>query len=180
MCSYFTINSCVRGYHIYQSVWTPLIGELLICQTEFGNPSDPYTVAVMYNNTSIVIGHVLRHISTVCHFFLRRNGNIICQVTEKRSYSLDLVQGRLEIPCTLTFSGTDCNVMTKVQKLIEKAHIISPGEPASKKVKLDDFSDNNDDHDPTWLSITGCLLTTSDKAVLLQNEMLNDKHIYFS
>ena len=70
--------------------------------------------------------------------------------------------------------------MTKVQKLIEKAHIISPGEPASKNVKPDDFSNDNDEHDPTWLSITGCLLTASDKAVLLQNEMLNDKHIYFS
>ena len=88
---------------------SPLIGELLTCQTEFGNPSDPYAVVVMYNNTSIVIGHVPRHISTVCHFFLRRNGNIICQVTGKRSYSSDLVQGRLEIPCTFTFSGTDCN-----------------------------------------------------------------------
>ena len=70
--------------------------------------------------------------------------------------------------------------MTKVQKLIEKASITSPGEPASKKVKLDDFSDDNNAHDPTWLSITGCLLTASDKAVLLQNEMLNDKHTYNS
>ena len=41
--------------------------------------------------------------------------NFFCQVTGKRRYSSDLVQGGVEIPCTLTFSGTDCNLMTKVQ-----------------------------------------------------------------
>ena len=28
------VESCVRGFHIYEDVWTPVIGEVLICRRE--------------------------------------------------------------------------------------------------------------------------------------------------
>ncbi len=36
----------VRGYHVYQGVWDPTIGEELPCRKEHGNTQDPYAVAV--------------------------------------------------------------------------------------------------------------------------------------
>ena len=38
----FSMNSMVRGYHEYKSLWTNLVnGEELICEREIGNPCDP-------------------------------------------------------------------------------------------------------------------------------------------
>ena len=33
----FTIPSMIRGYHVYQSIWTPEDGELLSCHREMSN-----------------------------------------------------------------------------------------------------------------------------------------------
>ena len=43
----FTINLCIRGYHVYKDIWNPLIGETLNCQAEFGNVHDPYAVVAL-------------------------------------------------------------------------------------------------------------------------------------
>ena len=47
------VESVVRGYHIYQSVWDAIIGENLICVMENDNSNDKFAVAVMRNNTII-------------------------------------------------------------------------------------------------------------------------------
>ena len=36
----------VRGFHVYQAIWTPTVGEALATQREHGNPEDAYAVAV--------------------------------------------------------------------------------------------------------------------------------------
>ena len=33
----FEVESCVRGYHVYYSEWTPTLGEELGCQREEDN-----------------------------------------------------------------------------------------------------------------------------------------------
>lgn len=161
-----------------------LVKIILICQTEFGNLHNPYAVAILTTNDTIV-GHVPRNISNIsaaCHFFLRRYGNIICQVTGRRRYSSDLAQGGLEVPCSLTFSGAECHHMNKVQKLIEKAPIHTASaisEPPCKKFKIEDLSDDDDDDagNEVWVSLAGCYrLTLFDKKILSQDEMLNDQH----
>ena len=38
------VKSAVRCYHVYQSIWTPTIGEMLVCKREWGNAHDRYTV----------------------------------------------------------------------------------------------------------------------------------------
>ncbi len=40
----YHISSMVRGYHVYEGVWAPTIGEEL---PEHGNTQDPYAVAVL-------------------------------------------------------------------------------------------------------------------------------------
>ena len=38
----YETDSCVRGFHINQDIWTPVIGEELLCEREEGNPNDRY------------------------------------------------------------------------------------------------------------------------------------------
>ena len=44
--SYARPNSCIRGYHIYQYRWLPIIGKPLECRRELGNPRDRYALAL--------------------------------------------------------------------------------------------------------------------------------------
>ena len=46
MCEYIVLDSCVRGHHVYKSIWAPTVGETLACEVEFGNFHDLYAVAV--------------------------------------------------------------------------------------------------------------------------------------
>ena len=42
----FETDSSVRGYHVHQDNWTPVIGERLNCEREEENPRDRYAVAI--------------------------------------------------------------------------------------------------------------------------------------
>ena len=99
----YVVHCCVRGYHVYQSVWLAVVGEQLACAREPTNTSDVHAVAVLKSGT--IIGHLPRKISTLCSIFLRRGGSIHCVVTGRRRYSSDLPQGGMEIPCSLHFKG---------------------------------------------------------------------------
>ena len=99
----FVTNSMVRGYHTYQDVWTPVVGEHLQCIREGDNAEDRYAIAV--TKDGVTVGHLPRRISTLSSLFIRRGGIIRCSVTGNRRYSRDLAQGGMEIPCQLTFIG---------------------------------------------------------------------------
>lgn len=97
------ISSCIRGYHVYQHIWTAVTGQGLDCAREPTNSNDRYAVAVINHGT--VVGHLPKKISRICSLFLMRGGSILCTVVGSRNYSADLPQGGLEIPCTLLFKG---------------------------------------------------------------------------
>lgn len=105
---------CVRGYHIYRNVWQAVVGEVLDCVREPQNSSDRYAIAVKKDQTTI--GHLPRKLSRLCSLFMRRGGTIQCRVTGHKRYSADLVQGGLEIPCSLTFKSTT-EELKKLKKL---------------------------------------------------------------
>ena len=52
-------RSVVRGYHVYMSVWTPVLGELLYTEQELGNPEDQYAVSVLKSST--IVGHMITY-----------------------------------------------------------------------------------------------------------------------
>ena len=58
MAEEFETNSSIRGYHVYQGNWTPIIGEQLNCEREDENPRDRYAVAIKRSGNIIV--HVPR------------------------------------------------------------------------------------------------------------------------
>ena len=94
---------CVRGYHVYQEIWTPAEGETLICSKETRNREDSFAVAVLRNGE--VVGHIPRSLLCACSFFLWRGGSMACRITGKRQHSSDLPQGGLEILCIYVLSG---------------------------------------------------------------------------
>lgn len=55
------IPSCIRGYHVYKSVWAAVVAEVLLCSRELTNSADRCAVAVLKNE--VVIGHIPRKIS---------------------------------------------------------------------------------------------------------------------
>ena len=113
-----SMDSCVHGFHVYQDIWTPVMGEILVCRRETTNVEDRYAVAVYKSEE--VVGYVPRKISFLCAAFIRRGGTIHCTVNASRRYSRDLAQGGMEIPCKLTFQGP-LKELQKVQRYFSSA-----------------------------------------------------------
>ena len=179
-----TFDSCVRGYHVYKDLWNPCIGDTLLAKPEFGNLHDPYAVAVVTSNDTIV-GHLPRNISTLCHIFLRRSGNIVVQITDKRKYSSDLPQGGLEVPCSLIFVGESEDLL-KIEKLkcAVPASLPIAVEPPKKRAKIDLCSEKDadllDKSEGIWLKFDGVCLTEMVKQELVNGNKLNDRHINYA
>ena len=52
--------------------------------------TDTYAIAVIKNDN--IIDHLPRKISHTCSLFIRRGGNIACQISGTKTYSVDLPQ----------------------------------------------------------------------------------------
>ena len=115
------VASCVRGFHIHKDTWVPVLDEVLQCSRETQNSRDRYAVAVVKNTT--VVGHLPSKISKICSLFIRRRGTIDCKITGARRYSVHLLQGGLEIPCRLIFSGNKKDVQ-KLKIIFHKTAIM--------------------------------------------------------
>ena len=187
----FAIDSCVRGHHVSKMFWLPMLGEELLCERGSGNLTDPYAVAVL--NNTVTVRYVPQKISAACSLFLCNNGTILCIITGNRRFSADLLQGGLEIPCKLKFSG-EAKFVEKIRKLTPiksndapasvnvKASTILP--PEKKwKVASDDIiivagEEVNDNQGTAWLSLNKIILTHEDRRIIVKGEELNDKHNY--
>ena len=193
--SSFAIDSMVRGYHVYKDVWNATLDEELPCEREMDNTADRFAVAV--KKDAVVVGHVAKKISSICSMFIHRGGSIVCTVTGFRQFSDDLVQGGLEIPCKLTFTG-DNTLILKLKGLIkfacsskDKGDVkpdCPPSDekakcpPSKKKIKIEAqhlVAAVNDDtsHDVSreWLSrVAGIQLTMQDRERIIKGEKLDD------
>ena len=98
--SRYEFDSVVWGFHEYQSIWAPVLGEDLPCKRETHNPHDSFAVAVTKDR--MVIDHLpggsRRYFGRFCE--VARSLAFACIITGTRRYSRDLVQGGLEVPCT--------------------------------------------------------------------------------
>ena len=59
----FSVETVVRGSHVYKKIWTAAFGKVFLCRCE-GNRFDPFAVVVMQGNDDM--GHVPRKISSFC------------------------------------------------------------------------------------------------------------------
>ena len=135
----YSLTTAVRGYHIYREFWMTNLEEVLPCVREESNPHDPFAVAI--HDGSNIVGHVPRKFSALCVLFIQRDDIIACQMIGSKQYSMDLSQGGLEIPCVLTFSGEQREVL-KVQKLVEEinAYITTNSDEQPNKGEKINFS----------------------------------------
>ena len=51
-----TLESIIRGRHIYKQIWRPLVGEILTLEREEGNKHEKFAVSLLKHAT--VLGHV--------------------------------------------------------------------------------------------------------------------------
>ena len=61
-------RSCVRGFHVYPTIWNPIIGEVLPCRRELTNVTDRYAVAVLDSGT--IVGHLPRKYAKLFSFMM--------------------------------------------------------------------------------------------------------------
>ena len=62
------VDSCVRGYHVYESTWVAALGERIVCIREPLNLRDRYAVAL--KKDGIVIGHLPQKYPKFVHCLL--------------------------------------------------------------------------------------------------------------
>lgn len=119
--AYFHVNiqSVVRGFHVYQAVWTPVVNSEHVTQQEHGNTEDNYAVAIL--NGDVVVGHVPREMSHTFWHFIGRGGEITCKIIGRRQRSTLLVGG-LEVPCIYTLKGKK-KLVDKLKKILKDMSI---------------------------------------------------------
>lgn len=109
------ISTAVRGYHVFLLTWSPTIGDKFVCHHETNNVYDTHAMGVYYDKK--LVGHLPKEVSRYFHFFTEHNGpEISGQVTGNRRHCREA--GGMEIPCTLTLTGSKPTV-GKLKQFIE-------------------------------------------------------------
>ena len=104
------------------------------------------------------VGRVPQRISSICSIFIRRGGSILCTVKGNCRYSLDLLQGGLEIPLSLECISHDKKEAAKAERLLESALNIK-----SKKVEKKVLKEMNEDDTDLGISEAVPLLAPKKK-----------------
>ena len=100
--SVFEVRSFIRGFHEYQHLWTPTIGETHALKRELTNPVDPYAVAVRKDGETV--GHLPYNRAPTVSAFLSRDVNV--GFVEVAGARVNRGGGYgLEIPCIYRFYG---------------------------------------------------------------------------
>ena len=67
MESVLLVKTALRGYHVYQAVWEPRIGESFLALHEGSNVHDSNAMAVYrHEDPGAIVGHLPREISRQC------------------------------------------------------------------------------------------------------------------
>ena len=107
----FTLESVIRGHHIYIAIWNPQLEEMLLVQREPIKDHDRHTVCceVRVHRRSPSLSTIYR----IMRHFLLCGGLIECQVTRKRKKG-----NGLEVPCVYFFTCKREKLVNKNEKLL--------------------------------------------------------------
>ena len=106
------VTSFIRGYHAYQDVWQPYVGDVLALEKEALNCKDGQAVAVMRSQT--IVGHIPRYILALFSYF-RSRSCVIEVIGEKLNRGVGY---GLEIPCIYRLYGPDA-YLERFKKIIK-------------------------------------------------------------
>ena len=105
-----SLDSVVRGHHVYKQDWQPNEGEELRVEREEGNAHDSHAISIIKD--SAVVGHLPIELSRIFWHFIRHGGVVTCEITGHRK------KGKgLEVPCRYMFTGRRKFIM-KLKHLI--------------------------------------------------------------
>ena len=109
------LTSFVRGYHAYQTIWDPKVGDVLRLEREPTNCKDRFAVAVV-DARNRVVGHIPYKLApTVSHFLKRTVNKGTLEVTGQR---INRGAGYgVEIPCKYRLYGPKVYV-EKLRKIV--------------------------------------------------------------
>ena len=82
----FEMVSYVKGYHVYKTLWNPLIGEFLWCDREPDDPMDKYALCVKKENKikgHLPLGKSHKFAKTI-FYFLRADELRSCKIVFTR------------------------------------------------------------------------------------------------
>ena len=83
----YCFESVVRGHHIYKTIWTPSLGEILMVFPEPLNDHDRHAVCVKKDD--VIVGHVPREQAKTMWHFLMHGGQVSCEVTGRRKSAVE-------------------------------------------------------------------------------------------
>ena len=113
----FTVQCCIRGYHTYQSQWNAEVGAELGAVPDTRTSAlvkDKYAIAV--KNGKQTVEHIQMFLSKLTFFFLRYDGKVSIKINGPRMYSVDLIQGGLELPTEFTFQTSNEKLFSQMQE----------------------------------------------------------------
>ena len=116
----FVVKCSVRGHHVYKRIWSPSIGEPFETFCEEENEHNKYAMAV-HRNT--IVGHIPREITHTCHFFVKNERQITCEVSG-RQQCCTAACGGVEVPCLLMFYQ-DTRVLGKAKELVTNTFVLA-------------------------------------------------------
>ena len=115
----------VRGFQVYGKHWSPSVDEELTCLHERNNAFDAFAIKTVNENLE-TCGHLPREISRATKFLLDRGAVVKATITSHKYRRSPLVQGGLEIPCTIlaTLPGSHVNgkIIQRFQEITTKVY----------------------------------------------------------
>ena len=96
------IESYVRGFHAYQDVWHPTVGEILALRKESTNEKDSLAVSVVKDDNTL--GHMPYDLAPLVFYFLSREVNKGLVETTGEKVNRGAGMG-LELPCIYRLYG---------------------------------------------------------------------------
>ena len=60
-----SVECCIRGYHVYQRMWIPELGEVAVAIRESGNHHNRYAVAILENGSHTYSKYRREHVLIV-------------------------------------------------------------------------------------------------------------------
>ena len=101
----YEVNSFIRGLHVYQDIWTPVVGEVLLLKREPDNSHDRYAVAVVRQSDGATVGHIPYNLAPILSPFLARDFNKgVAEITGPR-VNRGAGYG-IEVPCIYRLYGS--------------------------------------------------------------------------
>ena len=108
----FCFESYMRGFHVYQTVWSPIIGEEnLECRQERKNEEDESAIGAYRNDfqKESLVGHMPRNTSKFVYKFLKLPNSKLSSKVKGKRLNRGAVYG-LEIPVIYTFNGHEKDI----------------------------------------------------------------------